>query len=67
MASPTAPSGVNQPDPSWQTQSKQMPLLVRRCGVWAVGNFVNCRQRPVPFSIGALVNNESQPCRSIPP
>ena len=60
MASPTAPSGLNQPDPSWQTQSKQMPLLVRRCGAWAVEISLIAASALVPFSIGALVNNESQ-------
>ncbi|MEG4574704.1 pentapeptide repeat-containing protein [Microcoleus sp. N3A4] len=60
MASPTAPSGINQPDPSWQTQSKQMPLLVRRCGAWAVEISLIAASALVPFSIGALVNNESQ-------
>lgn len=60
MANPTAPSGLNQPDPSWQTQSKQMPLLVRRCGAWAVEISLIAASALVPFSIGALVNNESQ-------
>jgi hypothetical protein len=30
MASPTAPGDINQPDPSWQTQSQQMPLRLGR-------------------------------------
>lgn len=60
MANPTAPSGINQPDPSWQTQSKQMPLLVRRCGAWAVEISLIAASALVPFSIGALVNQESQ-------
>ncbi|MBD1828204.1 pentapeptide repeat-containing protein [Microcoleus vaginatus GB1-A2] len=60
MASPTAPGGINQPDPSWQTQSKQMPLLVRRCGAWAVEISLIAASALVPFSIGALVNKESQ-------
>jgi uncharacterized protein YjbI with pentapeptide repeats/uncharacterized RDD family membrane protein YckC len=60
MASPTAPGGINQPDPSWQTQSKQMPLLVRRCGAWAVEISLIAASAVVPFSIGALVNKESQ-------
>ena len=60
MANPTAPSGLNQPDPSWQTQSKQMPLLVRRCGAWAVEISLIAASALVPFSIGALVNNESK-------
>ncbi|MEG4856597.1 pentapeptide repeat-containing protein [Microcoleus sp. K1-B6] len=60
MANPTAPSGINQPDPSWQTQSKQMPLLVRRCGAWAVEISLIAASALVPFSIGALVNQEDQ-------
>lgn len=60
MASPTAPGGINQPDPSWQTQSQQMPLLVRRCGAWAVEISLIAASALVPFSIGALVNKESQ-------
>ncbi len=60
MASPTAPGGINQPDPSWQTQSQQMPLLVRRCGAWAVEISLIAAGALVPFSIGALVNKESQ-------
>lgn len=60
MASPTAPGGINQPDPSWQTQSKQMPLLVRRCGALAVEISLIAASALVPFSIGALVNKESQ-------
>ena len=60
MASPTAPGGINQPDPSWQAQSKQMPLLVRRCGAWAVEISLVAASALVPFSIGALVNREAQ-------
>ncbi len=60
MASPTAPGGINQPDPSWQTQSQQMPLLVRRCGAWAVEISLIAASALIPFSIGALVNKESQ-------
>ena len=60
MASPTAPSGINPPDPSWQTQSKQMPLLVRRCGAWAVEISLIAAGALVPFSIGAWVNKEAQ-------
>ena len=60
MASPTAPGGINQPDPSWQTQSQQMPLLVRRCGAWAVEISLIAASALVPFSIGALVNKEAQ-------
>lgn len=60
MASPTAPGGINQPDPSWQTQSKQMPLLVRRCGAWVVEISLVATSALVPFSIGALVNREAQ-------
>lgn len=60
MASPTAPGDINQPDPSWQTQSQQMPLLVRRCGAWAVEISLIAASALVPFSIGALVNKEAQ-------
>jgi uncharacterized protein YjbI with pentapeptide repeats/uncharacterized RDD family membrane protein YckC len=60
MASPTAPGGIDQPDPSWQTQSQQMPLLVRRCGAWAVEISLIAASALVPFSIGALVNKEAQ-------
>lgn len=60
MASPTAPSGINQPDPSWQAQSKQMPLLIRRCGAWVVEISLVATSALVPFSIGALVNREAQ-------
>ncbi|MEG4801480.1 pentapeptide repeat-containing protein [Microcoleus sp. ARI1-B5] len=60
MASPTAPGGINQPDPSWQTPSKQMPLLVRRCGALAVEISLIAASALVPFSIGALVNKETQ-------
>mgnify|MGYP000052300021 CR=1 FL=1 len=60
MASPTAPGDINQPDPSWQTQSQQMPLLVRRCGAWAVEISLIAASALVPFSIGALVNKEVQ-------
>jgi uncharacterized protein YjbI with pentapeptide repeats/uncharacterized RDD family membrane protein YckC len=37
-----------------------MPLLVRRCGAWAVEISLIAASALVPFSIGALVNNESQ-------
>jgi uncharacterized protein YjbI with pentapeptide repeats/uncharacterized RDD family membrane protein YckC len=60
MASPTAPGGINQPDPSWQAKSKQMPLLVRRCGAWAVEISFLAASALVPYSIGALVNREVQ-------
>lgn len=60
MASPTVSSGINQPDPSWETQSKQMPLLVRRCGAWVVEISLVAASALVPFSIGALVNREAQ-------
>ncbi|TAF42560.1 MAG: hypothetical protein EAZ68_09590, partial [Oscillatoriales cyanobacterium] len=60
MASPTAPSGINQPDPSWPSQSKQMPLLVRRCGAWVVEISLVAASALVPFSIGALVNRDAQ-------
>ena len=60
MTSPTAPSGINQPDPSWLVQSKQMPLLVRRCGAWVVEISLVAASALVPFSIGALVNKEAQ-------
>jgi uncharacterized protein YjbI with pentapeptide repeats/uncharacterized RDD family membrane protein YckC len=60
MTSPTAPSGIDQPDPSWQVKSKQMPLLVRRCGAWAVEISLVAASALVPFSIGALVNREAQ-------
>ncbi len=60
MASPTAPGGINQPDPSWQTQSKQMPLLVRRCGAWVVEISLVATSALVPLGIGALVNREAQ-------
>jgi S1-C subfamily serine protease len=60
MASPTAPGGINQPDPSWQAKSKQMPLLVRRCGAWAVEISLVAASALVPYSIGALVNREAQ-------
>ncbi|MGB3267347.1 MAG: pentapeptide repeat-containing protein [Microcoleus sp.] len=62
MASPTAPGDINQPDPSpsWQAQSQQMPLLVRRCGAWAVEISLIAASALVPFSIGALVNKDTQ-------
>jgi uncharacterized protein YjbI with pentapeptide repeats/uncharacterized RDD family membrane protein YckC len=60
MASPTAPGGINQPDSSWHAQSKQMPLLVRRCGAWVVEISLVATSTLVPFSIGALVNREAQ-------
>ncbi|MEZ2238800.1 pentapeptide repeat-containing protein [Microcoleus sp.] len=60
MASPTAPSGINQPDPSWPSQSKQMPLLVRRCGAWVVEISLVAASALVPFSIGAFVNRDAQ-------
>ncbi|MBE9094794.1 pentapeptide repeat-containing protein [Tychonema sp. LEGE 07203] len=62
MASPTAPGGINQsdPSPSWQAQSQQMPLLVRRCGAWAVEISLIAASALVPFSIGALVNKDAQ-------
>ncbi|MBE9184111.1 pentapeptide repeat-containing protein [Microcoleus sp. LEGE 07076] len=62
MASPTAPGGINQPDPSpsWQAQSQQMPLLVRRCGAWAVEISLIAASALVPFSIGSLVNKDAQ-------
>ncbi len=60
MASPTVPGDIDRPDPSWQTQSQQMPLLVRRCGAWAVEISLIAAGVLVPFSIGALVNNQAQ-------
>jgi uncharacterized protein YjbI with pentapeptide repeats/uncharacterized RDD family membrane protein YckC len=63
MANPTASGDdINQPDPSssWQTQSQQMPLLVRRCGAWAVEISLIAASALVPFSIGALVNKDAQ-------
>ena len=59
MAGPTAPGGINQPDPSWHRQSQQMPLLVRRCGTFAVEISFLAASALLPFSIGALVNKES--------
>jgi uncharacterized protein YjbI with pentapeptide repeats/uncharacterized RDD family membrane protein YckC len=60
MANPTAPGDINQPDPSWPAKSKQMPLLVRRCGAWAVEISFFAASALVPYSIGALVNRGSQ-------
>jgi uncharacterized protein YjbI with pentapeptide repeats/uncharacterized RDD family membrane protein YckC len=60
MSNPTAPGDINQPDPSWQRQSQPMPLLVRRCGAWAVEISLIAASALVPFSIGALVNKEAQ-------
>ncbi|MEG4010895.1 MULTISPECIES: pentapeptide repeat-containing protein [unclassified Microcoleus] len=63
MANPTASGDdINQPDPSpsWQTKSQQMPLLVRRCGAWAVEISLIAASALVPFSIGALVNKDAQ-------
>jgi uncharacterized protein YjbI with pentapeptide repeats/uncharacterized RDD family membrane protein YckC len=60
MASPTAPGDINQPDPSWQAKSKQLPLLVRRCGAWAVEISFFAASALVPYSIGVLVNREAQ-------
>ncbi|NJR23871.1 MAG: hypothetical protein HC786_17795 [Richelia sp. CSU_2_1] len=60
MANPTAPGDLDRPDPSWQAKSKQMPLLVRRCGAWAVEISLVAASALVPYSIGALVNGETQ-------
>lgn len=60
MASPTAPGDINQPDPSWPAKYKQMPLLVRRCGAWAVEISFFAASALVPYSIGALVNRGTQ-------
>lgn len=59
MASPTVSGGINQPDPSWQVQSQA--LWVRRCGAWIVELSLVAASALVPFSLGALVNRDTQP------
>ncbi|MDB9515278.1 pentapeptide repeat-containing protein [Kamptonema animale CS-326] len=56
MASPTVRSDINQSNPSWQVR-RELPLMVRRCGAWAVEVSLIVASSLVPFTIGTLANN----------
>lgn len=60
MASPTVSGGINEPDPNLQVKSQKFPLLVRRCGAWAVEVSLIVFSGLIPFSIGQAVNRGPQ-------
>ncbi len=70
MTSPTVSSDINNSnnsDASWQLQSKQLPIWVRRCGAWVTEVSLIVVSGTVPFYLGQLGNlgNKSVPLNPI--
>lgn len=60
MTSPTVSSGNDQPESSVPDEVRQWPLFMRRWGAWAVEMSLIVASSVVPFTIGAMVNKDTQ-------
>jgi len=60
MTSPTVSSGNDQPESSVPDEVHEWPLFMRRCGAWAVEMSLIVASSVVPFTIGAMVNKDTQ-------
>lgn len=61
MTSPTVNTDINESERSRQVKSKSTPLLIRRCGAWAMEVSIIALSGLTPIGFGLLSNRMAEP------